>query len=469
MASGQRNERELLRQAWKAFAAADFQGTCQALPTSLTDFGSAKWSYAAEAALIYALVEYARGDLNSSLVHARMAQSGLEEKARGRLLLPSLLVQALIAFHRRHRDLCESLGQIASHLPTNSERDLSWQSCIAAISQLSSGSFEKSKVAAQLALDSGVASSAHEAPHGAFLVLAHIARDIGDHQQASKTVADALTALDDFPFLPIHVELLSLKAHLALDLNKHESLEAIEAVAAMSSHPLATPELQDLIDCLEAGLRLRTNELTRAKVLSDRIEPSTRRTILQCAIDAESRPSRTLGVLAAGGFRWYRHQIETEVIRARARRKDLQAAARHWWRGMERAVESQSVRPFLDLPLGTLALSNPDFLKQLEQTRPSGEVGALLGSHLEKVLQAHSQTALLGPETHALSARELEILRAVEAGGDFNTIAKILVLSRWTVRGHFYSACRKLGVSGKDGAMARLRDIEAARPHCSSS
>ena len=455
-----RPERERLNQAWTAYASADFQRARQALPSQLADFGNSDWSFAAEAALIYSLIHYSCGELEASLTHARMAQSGLSGQARDCLLLPTLMVQAQIAFHRRNRDYAESIWQVAAHLPTTSDVEMSWKESIAAIAHLSKGNLDQSATDAENAIEHSDSVGPHLAPLTPWIISAKIARERGESHASDSFVERGLIALDDFPALPILTELTALKAHIALDEPHGDIAEAIESVAALSAHDYASPELQDHIDFLEAGLRIRTHETTRARILVDRMDDSQRRTLLEVSLDAETRPSRTLGVLAAGRFRWYRDQIEVDIIRARARRKDLHAAAMQMWRAIELAAETGIVRPFLDTPLAAANFSNPAFLEELEATCPD----SALEAHLEKILQTHAGMALRGPESHALSARELEILRAVAAGGDFTTVAKMLVLSRWTVRGHFYSACKKLGVSGREAAIARLREIETPRP-----
>lgn len=455
-----RPERERLNQAWMAYSSADFHLARQALPSQLADFGNNYWSFAAEAALIYSLLHYSCGELETSLTHARMAQSGLSGQAREMLLMPTLLIQAQIAFHRRNRDFAESIWQAAAHLTTRTDVEESWKLAIAAIADLSKGELDKSVIAATQAIEHGRDVGPHLAAHIPWVVLATIARERGDAQGADSFVERGLIALDDFPMLPILTELTSLKAHICLDEQLLDIPEVIESVAALSAHNFASPELQDHIDFLEAGLRIRTHESTRARILVDRMDDSQRKVLLEVSLDAETRPSRTLGILAAGRFRWYRDQIEVDIIRARARRKDLHEAAIQMWRAIELASENGLIRPFLDSPLGANNFSNPRFVEELQATCPDQ---ALMPA-LQRILQAHEGMALRGPESHALSARELEILRAIAEGGNFSTVAKMLVLSKWTVRGHFYSACKKLGVSGREAAIARLREIETPRP-----
>lgn len=455
-----RPERELLNRAWMAYANADFQGARQGLPSQIADLGNNRWSFAAEGALIHSLIHYACGELEGALTHARMAQTGLSGRAREMLLLPALLIQAQVALHRRNRDVAESIWQVAAHLPTTTPVEESWKSSIAAIAHFSVGDFDRSRDDALAATHSGRQVGAHLAALTPWVILGQISRERGDAVAADSFVEQGLIALDDFPSLSVLSELTALKAHLALDVHSFEVPEAIESVAALSAHDFASPELQDHIDFLEAGLRIRTHETTRARILVDRMDDSQRRVLLELSLDAETRPSRTLGVLAAGRFRWYRDQIEADVIRARARRKDLYAAAIQMWRAVALAAETGVIRPFLDTPMAANNFSNPQFIEQMRATCPDSRLEA----YLQTILEAHTGMALAGPESHSLSARELEILRAIADGGDFSTVAKVLVLSRWTVRGHFYSACRKLGVSGKEAAIARLREIETPRP-----
>ena len=459
-----RPERARLNRAWVAYASGDFQRALEELPEQLSDFGSSHWSFAAEAAFIRALIHYCTGQLEEALTYLRLAQVGLHDRAREIFLLPTLLIQSLIAFHNRQRDFADSTWQAAAHLAAETPIESGWKKTIAAIAHVGDGNFDQARDDALAATALFKDAGPHFPIQAPWLLLGQMVRDQGDAETSAHYLSKGIAALDDFPALPLHAEFLATKAHLAVDEQQNNASELVDGVAALSSHLFATGELQEQIDYLEAGLRIRTNEMTRARVIANRLEKLPRREFIEAVLDAETRPSKTLGVLAAGKYRWYRDQIEVEIIRARARRKDPHAAAVQIWRAIERASNTGSIRPFLEVPIAALNFSNPEMLDQLDATKPGGEEGSRAEALLERILEAHSRIALTGPASHALSSRELEILRAVAAGGDFNTVAKVLVVSPWTVRGHFYSACRKLGVSGKDAAISKLREIETPRP-----
>jgi ATP/maltotriose-dependent transcriptional regulator MalT len=64
------------------------------------------------------------------------------------------------------------------------------------------------------------------------------------------------------------------------------------------------------------------------------------------------------------------------------------------------------------------------------------------------------------PETGArLTARELEVLRLVAAGGSNREIGRRLFISERTVKSHMTSLMRKLNVASRTAAVARGRSL----------
>jgi DNA-binding CsgD family transcriptional regulator len=458
-------ERALLNLAWSAFAAGDFVGAQMRLPERITEMGNHSWSFAAEAALLQSLIRYCRGNLPEALTWSRLAQHGLEGESRDHLLMLSMMIQANVALHRRDRSSAESIWQQAAHIPVNDGAERAWRSAIHSIHAFAAGAYATASEAARQSLN--IACDAklgpHLAPLSAWLVLGSVQRDIGLTKEANESTESLLMVLEEYPVLPLQAEALALKTHALLDDPRNSVPDSLAALNDLITHSMAEPELQDQIDWLEAELRTRTTEITRARVIIDRMPPTPRRILLEAMVDAETRPSKTLAALAGGHPRWHRQRIDAELIKVRARSRDPHSASIHLWRALDLAESESIVRPFLDSALVAKYFSSDLLMECLNQTEPPGDDGRRQSAHLKKVLGARDHMLIAGPETHELSGRELEVLRAVADGGDFASIARALVLSRWTIRSHFYSACRKLGVSGREAALVRLSDIDRPR------
>jgi DNA-binding CsgD family transcriptional regulator len=73
------------------------------------------------------------------------------------------------------------------------------------------------------------------------------------------------------------------------------------------------------------------------------------------------------------------------------------------------------------------------------------------------VVRAREQVAFAPDAAALLSARELEVLRWVARGKSNAEIATALYVSESTVRKHLQNTYRKLDVTSRTGALARLR------------
>ncbi|SCU75926.1 hypothetical protein CNECB9_2610001 [Cupriavidus necator] len=115
------------------------------------------------------------------------------------------------------------------------------------------------------------------------------------------------------------------------------------------------------------------------------------------------------------------------------------------------------------------ASGRPDMLAALASADAADPV---LGFYIRRLLAgAGGVAATPGPSRPAfaadpirsLSEREREILDLLAQAMSNKKIAKVLNLSAETVKWHLKNIYAKLGVSGRGGAAARLRDL-AARP-----
>ena len=121
--------------------------------------------------------------------------------------------------------------------------------------------------------------------------------------------------------------------------------------------------------------------------------------------------------------------------------------------GQERSL----VRMLLDLGPELLPLAD-------ECVREHGAADPILGfyvDHLRSQSQLHEQAALRAPAAlrEPLSDREFEILRALSHSMSNKRIAQVLGVSPETVKWHLRNVYGKLGVVGRDDAVARARDL----------
>ncbi len=121
------------------------------------------------------------------------------------------------------------------------------------------------------------------------------------------------------------------------------------------------------------------------------------------------------------------------------------------------------VRSMLDLGDELLALA-------VECAQGDGQVDPVLGfyvDHLSQQATLHRAGAQQSVKTlrEPLSERELEILRALAHSMSNKRIALVLGVSPETVKWHLRNVYTKLGVAGRDDAVARARDLGLIHRH----
>lgn len=100
-------------------------------------------------------------------------------------------------------------------------------------------------------------------------------------------------------------------------------------------------------------------------------------------------------------------------------------------------------------------------LREFTDPGPLGARVAALADRLDQVDPAAARRVDL-VERFGLSDRELEVLVALRSGGSLREIADRLDISLNTVKSHTRSLYRKMGVSGRDGAVGALTDGESS-------
>jgi LuxR family maltose regulon positive regulatory protein len=144
---------------------------------------------------------------------------------------------------------------------------------------------------------------------------------------------------------------------------------------------------------------------------------------------------------------------------------DLELAAIRLELG-RRDTAVETARPtlaFLDAVdgMGLLLVDGADTHRPvLEACRADPDVGGFARRALDHLAEPPSATGTVVPETGArLTARELEVLRLVAAGGSNREIGRRLFISERTVKSHMTSLMRKLNVASRTAAVARGRSL----------
>ena len=106
-----------------------------------------------------------------------------------------------------------------------------------------------------------------------------------------------------------------------------------------------------------------------------------------------------------------------------------------------------------DNPRGALTALGDDDTAELELESARG-VFSELGASPDLARLESLRSPAAAPETHGLTARELEVLRLVAAGTSNKEIARVLVISEHTVARHVQNIFAKLGVSSRAAAGA---------------
>lgn len=94
----------------------------------------------------------------------------------------------------------------------------------------------------------------------------------------------------------------------------------------------------------------------------------------------------------------------------------------------------------------------------------SRAVSASASTYARPPAVLHSPSADAGPEPVALTPREHEITRLVAKGLPNKTIAGVLDMSPYTVATHLRRVFAKLGVNSRAAMVARLFELNHARP-----
>jgi LuxR family transcriptional regulator, maltose regulon positive regulatory protein len=234
------------------------------------------------------------------------------------------------------------------------------------------------------------------------------------------------------------------------------------ALAERARLHLALGQLDAAEEALAAVRFVAKRSERRASAARDKIATLGEWTAVRC-LSAQGRHHdarlRLQALMAVAPYRGQR-RIETQMALHLALLEDALGhrpqAMRTLASALQMCQELGLVRSVLD--------HGPDMLGLAERTRDSGLLNNTISFYLEHVNRGAAAAVFAAPTVRIrgvepLSERELDILRALASAMPNKRIALVLGISPETVKWHLKNIYGKLGVSGRDGAVARSRDL----------
>lgn len=238
---------------------------------------------------------------------------------------------------------------------------------------------------------------------------------------------------------------LSLRSRWLLEEGKADEADAallrLEALAARySGAPRSTAwEIRVCADLARIAMGLHQNDFDGAM---SRLEPLT--------------------ALSEAGGRWCRvASLRLQMAIAEKGRRNHKAAREHLIEALRLGHRLGLMRSLLDVP------ADPrDLLESLLQAEPDFDpVRAFYAQRLMDAAGARAPvklgTASSQGSGELLSEREKEVLSLLALALPNKKIARVMDVSLDTVKWHLKNIYRKLDVTGRDGAVARMRDLNA--------
>ena len=167
-----------------------------------------------------------------------------------------------------------------------------------------------------------------------------------------------------------------------------------------------------------------------------------------------------LNAMSEAGGRWCRvASLRVQMAIAETGRRNRAAARQHLVEALRLGHRLGLMRSLLDV--------SPQVGVMIEALQMDGSVDPVLGFYAQRVLEsARQRRQSAKPQTRearkiaadTLSERETEVLDLLAQTLPNKKIARVLGVSLDTVKWHLKSIYRKLDVSGRDEAVARMRD-----------
>ncbi|QQX82776.1 IS630 family transposase [Cupriavidus necator] len=316
-------------------------------------------------------------------------------------------------------------------------------------------------------------------------LLADLLYEVNDIEGAIRLLEPRLNVLEraSLPDTVLHALRVLSRSHWLAGRHAQAMacLDRLEAYASRfrldrllaEAHALRLRCHQELGEMQGANEALRQLEAIGARHAAGATE--TARRVLAVVQRAQITMHLYLRDFAAGAAR-LAEQLELnagDVHPARAAGLELQMALTHLHLGGAQAALTHLCRALtLGHQLGlvrTLLDVSPDFLPQLDAILAAGPLDPILAFYVRRLqseapaVGAAAQVqgaARPGPGTaDVLSEREREVLDLAAQAMPNKKIAMVLGLAPETVKWHLKNIYAKLGVSGRGGAAARLRDL----------
>lgn len=176
----------------------------------------------------------------------------------------------------------------------------------------------------------------------------------------------------------------------------------------------------------------------------------------------------TLNALSEAGGRWCRvASLRVQMALAEQGRGNCEGARRHLVEALRLGHRLGLMRSLLDV--------SPRLRGMLETLAVEEGFDPVLGFYAQRLLAATAQApaelevalrapAAANPALDSLSERENEVLGLLAQALPNKKIARVLGVSLDTVKWHLKNIYGKLDVSGRDEAVARMRDLNIAQP-----
>lgn len=370
-------------------------------------------------------------------------------------LLPAFWLKGLSGFRMRDEALtAATAAEAAQRVPATDLSAVMTKRALDAMAHAVQGEPLLALEAADgvlLALEQ-VVPQRHFYPMDAWLIRIWSLRSLGREEEALAALAAEASHLEENDSPLARIEWLRMSAELALDRGDEARARAdLKALREIVDRSFSLHEAMPLADQLEATLRVRLGDFTRAAALAARGPAGARRELIQVQVLAQSRPD-----LALARLRSIRSQASDQMLLM-----DVLLADLHRRLNNPREAEAALVRAFT--AAGSQGLVAPLVYAPLDLAPLLLQVAAMRGDAFADRVASRLVTRLEGragatPAAEAVTERELSIMRMLASGLSLEQVAAHLSISTATVKSHATHVARKLGVRSRTEAIAQLRD-----------
>jgi DNA-binding NarL/FixJ family response regulator len=242
-----------------------------------------------------------------------------------------------------------------------------------------------------------------------------------------------------------------MAAELAIDKgDENRARTLVRELRDLADEAFAFHEVVPMVDHLEAALRLRLRDFTRAAALAARGTVGWTRDFVQIHVLAQSRPDIALSRLRALRVQGTLDSLTLEISLADVQRrlknmKDAEAAIE---RAFTIAANASvvSALAYAPIELGPLIL------------QVAAKRGDAFSDRVTRVVEERTAGRPIRKNSGKVTEREIAIMRMLAAGLSQEQVADHLHISTDTVKSHSGHVARKVGVRTRAEAIELLRD-----------